>query len=112
MSLINISICLSDIPKDKIKQASNNKKYLNLVVAQRKEPSQYGETHTVFISQDKDEREAKKDKIYIGGGKEFVQTAAPVTTEDIEAMPAMSEDDLPFILTIPLVLSIVSNFII
>jgi hypothetical protein len=95
MSLINISICLSDIPKDKIKQADNGKKYINLVVAERKEVSQYGETHTVFVSQDKEEREAKKDKSYVGGGKEFKPT--PVTAEAIEIMPAATElDDLPF----------------
>lgn len=71
MSLISISICLSDIPKDKIKLAANGKKYINLAVAQRKEVSQYGETHTVFVSQDKEEREAKAEVVYVGGGKEF-----------------------------------------
>ena len=99
MSLINISVCLSDIPKDKIKLAGNGKMYINLVVANRKEVSQYNETHTVFISQDKEEREAKLDKVYIGGGKEFTQAAAPVTTEDIEKLPPAPEDqldDLPF----------------
>ncbi len=96
MSLISVSICLSDIPKDKIKQAANGKKYLNLVVAQRKETSQYGETHTVFISQDKEERAANVDKVYIGGGKEFTQPT-PVSAEEIAAMPPAGElDDLPF----------------
>jgi len=99
MSLINISVCLSDIPKDKIKLATNGKKYISLVVAQRKEVSQYDETHTVFISQDKEERAAKLDKVYVGGGKEFTQTSAPVTVEDIENLPvanAVEQDDLPF----------------
>jgi len=99
MSLISISVCLSDIPKDKIKLASNGKKYISLVVAQRKEVSQYGETHTVFISQDKEERAANIDKVYIGGGKEFIQASTPVTVEDIEKMPVanpVEQDDLPF----------------
>lgn len=97
MSLINISICLSDIPKDKIKQADNGKKYLNLVVAARKETSQYGETHTVFISQDKEEREVKKNKVYIGGGKEYIQTVTPITAETIENAPVAEDlSDLPF----------------
>jgi len=96
MSLISISICLSDIPRDKIKVANNGKKYLNLVVAQRKEVSQYGETHTVFVSQDKDEREANKDKCYIGGGKKFVQQNK-ATVEDVEKMPVMNDDEeLPY----------------
>jgi hypothetical protein len=97
MSLISISICLSDIPKDRIKQADNGKKYTNIMVANRKEVSQYGETHNVFMSQDKEEREAKVDKIYIGGGKELVQSSTPVTTESIDQMPpADNLDDLPF----------------
>lgn len=96
MSLISVSICLSDIPKDKIKQAENGKKYTNVIVANRKEVSQYGETHTVFMSQDKEEREAKVDKIYIGGGKEFVSQTSAVTSEDIDNMPPAKEDDLPW----------------
>ena len=99
MSLINISVCLSDIPKDKIKLATNGKKYISLVVAQRKEVSQYDETHTVFVSQDKEERAAKLDKVYVGGGKEFTQVSTPVTVADIENLPvanAVEQDDLPF----------------
>jgi hypothetical protein len=97
MSLISISICLSDIPKDKIKQADNGKKYTNIIVANRKEVSQYGETHTVFMSQDKEERAANLDKVYIGGGKEFTQAVTPVTVETVETLPSAENlDDLPF----------------
>ena len=97
MSLISVSICLTDIPKDKIKLATNGKKYTNIVVAQRKEISQYGETHTVFMSQDKEERAANTDKVYIGGGKEFIQTSTPITAEQIESMPPADDaSDLPF----------------
>jgi hypothetical protein len=42
MSLINISICLTDLPKEKIKQAGNGKKYINLCVASRKGADAYG----------------------------------------------------------------------
>ena len=95
MSLINISICLSELPKDKIKQAANGKKYINLVCASRKEVSQYGETHTIYVSQTKEEREAGAQTIYVGAGKEFVPQA--VTAESIENMPpAQDSDDLPF----------------
>lgn len=97
MSLISISICLSDIPKDKIKVAANGKKYLNLAVAQRKEVSQYGETHTVFVSQDKEEREANIAVCYVGGGKEFTQKSNPVTVETVETLPVAEDlSDLPF----------------
>ena len=32
----------------------------------------YGETHTLYVSQTKEEREAKDDKKYVGSGKEYV----------------------------------------
>jgi hypothetical protein len=52
------------------------------------------------MSQSKEEREAKMEKCYIGSGKAYQPKAAsPVTTESIEQMPAISEEeasDLPF----------------
>ena len=69
--LISISVCLSDLPKDKIQTSEKNgKKYINLIVDERKEVSKFGETHTAFLSQSKEERESKTPKTYIGGGKE------------------------------------------
>ncbi|MDR0573024.1 MAG: hypothetical protein LBG96_03160 [Tannerella sp.] len=58
MGLINISVCLTDLPKDKIKLAANGKKYINLCLSGRKETGKYGETHTLFVSQTKEERQA------------------------------------------------------
>lgn len=69
--MIVISICLSDIPEDKITTSSNGKKYVNIVVDQRKEKDQYDNTHTVYMSQSKDERQAKVPKKYVGNGKEY-----------------------------------------
>lgn len=69
--MIVTSICLSDIPKDKITTSSNGKKYVNIVVDQRKEKDQYDNTHTVYMSQSKDERQAKVPKKYVGNGKEY-----------------------------------------
>jgi hypothetical protein len=97
MSLINISICLSDLPKDKIKQAANGKKYINLVCASRKETGKYGETHTVYVSQMKEERAAGAPTVYVGTGKEYVPQAVTVTVENVEEMPSIQDsDDLPF----------------
>lgn len=70
--MINLGICLSDIPKERIVTAKNGKKYLNVTVDERRAVSQYGETHTVYISQSKEEREARAEKIYVGGGKELI----------------------------------------
>ena len=70
--MITLSICLSDLPKEKIQTSTNGKKYINLVVDKRKEAGKYGETHTLYVSQSKEEREAKDDKKYVGSGKEYV----------------------------------------
>ena len=69
--MIVTSICLSDIPEDKITTSSNGKKYVNIVVDQRKEKDQYDNTHTMYMSQSKDERQAKVPKKYVGNGKEY-----------------------------------------
>lgn len=104
---ITVSICVSDIPKSAIKVSDKGKKYINIVVAERAEVGKYGETHTVFMSQTKEEREQKVAKCYIGSGKAYQpkETTAPVTAEQVENMPSVSEveavgevdiDDLPF----------------
>jgi hypothetical protein len=69
--MIVTSICLSDIPEDKITTSSNGKKYVNIVVDQRREKDQYDNTHTVYMSQSKEERHAKVPKKYVGNGKEY-----------------------------------------
>jgi hypothetical protein len=56
--LVNFSICLSDIPKEKIVTAKNKKKYLNLTVARMKEPDKYNKTHTVYIDDYKPKNES------------------------------------------------------
>lgn len=70
--MIKISICLTDIPEEKIFVSDKNqKKYVDIIVNKRKEVDKFGNTHTVYLSQTKDEREAGKDKIYIGNAKEI-----------------------------------------
>ncbi len=49
--LINFSICLSDIPKEKIVTAKNKKKYISLTIARMKELDKYNKTHTVYIDE-------------------------------------------------------------
>ncbi|MBQ5620025.1 MAG: hypothetical protein IIU94_03535 [Alistipes sp.] len=95
--LINLSICLSDIPKDRIKLANNGKKYLAISVQDLREADEYGNTHSVYATQTKEEREAKEKRTYIGRGKEVVFRAATPTIEDVESLPAAENlDDLPF----------------
>lgn len=103
--MINISIDLSKIDKSRIKEGKNGAKYYNLTVDKKKEPDQYGNTHTVYQTPTKEEREAKKDKVYLGGGKELIfgqKTSAP--TPEYQKPKGKTEyeqvpdgiDDLPF----------------
>jgi hypothetical protein len=91
-----LSICLSDVPKDRFKKADNGKVYLNLITGERKEPDKFDNNLWVAVSQTKEEREAKMDKIYVGAGvrKEFAPSS-PVRPEQVESLPP-AMDDLPW----------------
>ena len=88
-------MCLSDIPARLIKQGKDGKKYLNINIVERKQPSEFGETHFIAASCKKEEQVEGENR-FIGGCQPFVKKASP-TPADIEAMPAAEEtDDLPF----------------
>ena len=91
MSLIEISVCLSDIPENYRKKAENGKWYANLVVADRKEADKYGNTHTVYCRQSKEDREVDKPKHYVGNGKSIDFNKKPS-----EKTPQIQDPDLPF----------------
>jgi hypothetical protein len=70
--LINIKVCLSDLPKDKIfTSEKTGKKYIDLTVDERREPDTYGNTHSVSVGQSKEERERRDSRIYVGNGKAY-----------------------------------------
>lgn len=88
--IINVRLELGKIDKTKIVVGEKGK-YLNIIVAERKDIDQYGNTHTVFIQQSKEERESKKDKTYMGSGKEY-----EFENEVKNLVPGSDDDDLPF----------------
>lgn len=97
--MIVTSICLSDLPKDKITTSEKNgKKYISLVIDERKEADNYGNTHTAYVNQTKEEREAKSQKCYVGNGKEYkFQKVETVVAEEVKKTEQKKVDDtLPF----------------
>lgn len=99
--MIVLNICVSDLPKDKIIKGRNGKEYINLVLDERREVSQFGETHTITLSQSKEEREAKTPKVFVGGGKEYVFERREQPQPQAQPQPARQSggneiDDLPF----------------
>jgi hypothetical protein len=98
--MINISVCLSDIPSNKrIKSETNGKIYANFTVSEKKQVDKYGNTHSVAMAKTKEEREAKAETIYIGSGKEFIfKTTDNRTAQELNDANNIQpqSDDLPF----------------
>lgn len=69
--MIVLDICLSDIPQSARKTGKNGKVYTQIVVDEKKQIDDYGNSHAVYMNQSKEERAAKANKVYIGNGKEF-----------------------------------------
>lgn len=57
--MINISVCLSDLPKDDMFEY-NGKKYIKLTVGKKRKADKYGKTHSVWVNDYKPDE--KKDE--------------------------------------------------
>lgn len=96
------SLCLTDIPKELITVGKNGKKYLNIEIGQRRQPSQYGATHYVKASV-KAEQKREGVNYYIGELKpskyenngQQSQNAAPAQQPQAFNQPN-DDGDLPF----------------
>lgn len=103
--LLNGSICLSDIPKDKIwKSEKTGKQYLNINVWINDDADKFGNNGSIQVSQTKEERDANEAKKYVGNIK-FVQAKQQTQSDDVPVKKAASakllddnevENDLPF----------------
>ena len=95
--LINVSLCVSDIPRDKIFVAENGKKYISICVSELRQPDQYENTHCVFIRQSKEERERKDARTYVGHGKSVIfRPVEPSRIKSPICPVADNTKDLPF----------------
>lgn len=102
--LINISIDVTKIPREKIIAHKNGGKYVSLDVWVNDEPDQYGKDCSVNISQSKEEREAKDKKVYCGNGKKlfgFGATPPPQTQHETAKANAYQPQDDSDLDTIP-----------
>jgi len=104
-ALLNLSIDVAGLPKEKFVKAKNGKVYYNFTVSINDETNQFGQNVSAFDSMTKEEREAKKQKTYIGNGKvvwtddsivvaERVEQDAPAQAPVVEE--TKSGDDFPF----------------
>lgn len=96
--IINCSIDLTLIDKERVKKHSNGASYYNFSVMERKDADEYGNTHYIVEGQTKEERAAKAPKNYLrSSGKQYIFGEA--TADSPKASNDFSqadEDDLPF----------------
>jgi len=96
-TLINASIRVDKLPKEKFVKGKDGAVYYNLTISLGDE-TRFGNNVALMDSQTKEERDAKKPKNYLGNGK-VVWTDGTVTLAEKEEdakIPASVEEDLPF----------------
>ena len=98
-TLINASIRVDKMPKEKFVKGKDGAVYYNITIAVNDE-TRYGNNVGIMDSQTKEEREAKKTKLYLGNGK-VVWTDGKVTLAEREEQTTTNQvkeetADLPF----------------
>jgi hypothetical protein len=68
-ALVNFSLRVDKLPKQNFIKGKNGAVYVNLTASINNDTNQYGQNVSFFVSQSKEERENKKDKLYIGNGQ-------------------------------------------
>ena len=97
--ILNTSINLSDIPKDKIIDGKKGK-YLPLTITINNEPDQFGNNGPVTVAQSQEERTSKAQKTYLGNVKVVWtdgQVPSPTPRDNQpQQQTQVANDDLPF----------------
>ena len=96
-ALINLSLRVDKLPKEKFVQGKDGAVYYNFTIGVNDDSNQWGQNVSATDSQTKEEREAKKPKSYLGNGNvvwtdgniKLADKKAEVTAKEVEA-------DLPF----------------
>jgi hypothetical protein len=97
-ALINVSLRVDKLPKEKFVQGKDGAVYYNFTVAVNDESNQWGQNVSLTDSQTKEEREAKKSKSYLGNGNVIWTNGTIQLAEKKEGVPTKEVvgDDLPF----------------
>ena len=94
-AIINASIRVDKLPKEKFVKGKDGAVYYNLTISVNDE-TRYGNNVAIMDSQTKEEREAKKQRNYLGNGK-VVWTNNQISVAEKEVVQeTTNNDDLPF----------------
>lgn len=97
--LISFSIDLTKFKEkaELTQKGKNGRIYANITISVNDVTDQYGNNVNAWISQSKEEREAKADRHFIGNGKVvFPKPDGAQQAPAPQASPVDEEDDLPF----------------
>jgi hypothetical protein len=99
-ALLNVSLRVDSLPKEKFVMGKDGKVFYNFTLAINDEANQFGQNVSAYDSQTKEERDAKKQKSYLGNGN-VVWTDGNIKAVKKEGQPATQqaaavEVDLPF----------------
>lgn len=92
MANLYLDICLSDIPKERIKTAANGKKYLKAIIRPRKQTDRDGYDHYIAAFIPKEER--TDGPCFIGRAQLKEYDNQPAQRHD--DFPADNDSGLPF----------------
>ena len=96
-AIINYSLRVDKLPKEKFIAGKDGAVYVNLTMSVNDE-TRYGNNASIYISQTKEENEAKKPRTYLGNGK-VVWNNSVIKNAEKEVKQAAQEEvvsDLPF----------------
>lgn len=99
-AIVNFSLDLTKLPKEKMIKGKKGT-YINLSLNVNDQTNQYGKNASVIVSQSKEEREAKQDRLYVGNGRVIWTDGTIKTAEQKEELTSATQqpdrdDDLPF----------------
>ena len=99
-AIITYSIRVDKLPKEKFIAGKDGAVYVNLTMSVNDE-TRYGNNTSIYVSQTQEEREAKKQKTYLGNGKVVwnngtIVNAEKEVQEAVQEHPKEEAADLPF----------------
>jgi len=98
-ALINFSLNVAKLPKEKFIAGKDGAVYVNLTMSVNDE-TRYGNNTGIYVSQTQEEREAKKQKSYLGNGKVVWNSGTIVNAEKQQQQEPVTQaaeaDGLPF----------------
>jgi len=100
-AILNLNLRVDKLPKEKFVKGKDGAVYYNLTISINDDTNQFGQNVTAIDSQTKEEREAKKAKLYLGNGN-VVWTDGKIvavkrdTQEMAKQISKEESADLPF----------------